>query len=120
MKSLNSFDFFKHINFSFILKILIIFSVVNILIFELRFILKEIDPSPRIKIYFKGVITNPESLYQSSLQLEDAGKLEDSLLDIKLAIGLLDGRNYPSNTRIRYAKRLRYLEQKLELEDFKN
>jgi hypothetical protein len=120
MKLLNRSEFFKYVNFSFILKVIIIFSIINLLIFEIRFVLREIDPSPRIKIYFKGIIFNPESLYQASLYLEGSGKLEDAIVDIKLAISLLEAGNYSPATRSRYAKRLQYLEKKVESMQSKN
>ena len=120
MKILNKSDFFNYVSLSFILKVVILFSVVNILLFELRFILRDFDPSPKIKIYLKGVISNPESLYQASLALENQGKFEDSILDIKLAITLLESGNYSSITKSRYADRLKFLVEKSKSKESKN
>lgn len=120
MKLLNKSDFLNYVNLSFILKIIIFFSVINILLFEFRFIMKELDLSPKTKIYLKGAISNPESLYQASLELENKGKFEDSILDMKLAITLLESGNYSSITKSRYADRLKFLVEKSKSEKSKN
>ena len=120
MKLLNRSAFFKYVNLSFILKVFIIFSVINILLLELRYIFKEADPSPKIKIYLKGLITNPESLFQGSLGLEKQGRIDDSIIDMKLAISLVETGNYSPTIKSRYEIRLKNIEKKAMASETKN
>lgn len=120
MKLLNRSEFFKYVNLSFILKVFITLSVINILLFELRNILREVDPSTKVKIYLKGVITNPESLFQASLDLEKNGRIDDAILDMKLAISLVEVGNFSPTTKSRYAIRLKNLEEKKMASETKN
>lgn len=120
MKPPNKSDYFKHISFSFILKVFIIFSVANILLFQFRFILREFDPAPKVKIYLKGIVSNPESLYQASLLNENQGKLEDSIIDMRLAITLLESGNYSTVIKSKYIDRLKFLVEKSKADESKN
>ena len=106
--------FISIIGIGFILRVLIIFTTINVLYVEFRSFLREYDPSPKLKIYLKGAITNPEAFYLSSIELEKAGRLKDALVDLKLGLFLLESNGASPNFSDKFKQRIKYIESKIK------
>lgn len=58
----------------------------------------KIDDESLVKIYLKGMIVNPESLIISYEKNLSAGKVDKALIDLRLAVGLMESNKFPFET----------------------
>lgn len=72
----------------FIIKAGIVLIVGSSLIFQFRYTLRNYDPTEKVKVYLKGVISNPEALIIAAEINIERKKYNDALVDLKLAKSL--------------------------------
>ncbi len=106
---------FSHPAIRFILKVLCIITIswlfLSIFLLQVSSILKDIKvvKSDTFEIYLKGAIQNPTALWKSSELNENNKKYVKAILDMELAIGLLDIYDAPKEIKKSYEDRLIYL-----------
>lgn len=76
----------------------------------LNYVFKTADEKIYI-IYLRGLISNPEALYQASLEYEKKNRYSKAIADMKLAIGVLERHSAAGSKLECYRKRLAFLEQ---------
>ena len=74
---------------SLLIKFFIFYTLFSITLVTSYFLIRDLDPSPKLKIYLKGFIINPEAFYIQAQKDKDSGRNKEGLLNIDLAIGLL-------------------------------
>lgn len=62
-----------------------------------------------VVLYLKGLVSNPAALYEASLLNEQKGDLPNALIDMRLAITIIELNNPNSGLLTRYRNRLNKL-----------
>lgn len=101
LKSLliSNYMFKKEIVF-FSIKLFFIYLLFLITLYLINFNLNNFNLKPIHKIYLKGLISNPEVFYQTSLYFHNNGNYDKALIDIQLAMGLINYKCINENKKI--------------------
>lgn len=81
----------------------------------LKYSIKKAAKNEKTQVSLMSFIQNPAALYRASEIDEKAGKLNDALLEMQLAIGLLEMHNASQPVIKRYMTRLNHLNSQLEI-----
>lgn len=75
---------------------------------------KSLVPKNKYRIMLMSFISNPVALYKLSVLDEQEGNLEDAIVEVELAIGLLEMHGAKQQVIDRYAEQLRELSSKIK------
>ena len=113
MKKIEFSEYLFNKNFAnFLLKLIFIYLIINILIIQIDNKISRQDGKV-IALYFKGAVTNPEVFWKSAEQYRSVNRYDKAIVDIELAIGLLEANSAPQAVLARYQSRLDELRQVL-------
>jgi hypothetical protein len=94
----------KYLKNEFIVKFFLILSMLYIfflaLLYPINKMIENYEPKEGLKIYMKGIINNPESLYISANNYFKNNQIDKAKIDINLAMGLIGYRCNIYNNKI--------------------
>ena len=113
MKKIDFAEYFFNKNFAnFLLKLIFFYLTVYLIIVQINNKISRQD-SKVIALYLKGVVTNPEVFWKSAEQYQSAKRYDKAIVDMELAVGLLESSSAPKAVLVRYQSRLDELKQML-------
>lgn len=95
----------------FFIKLTFIYLLISLLIIQIDTKISKSD-GKAISLYLKGAISNPTALWKSSEQYEEAKQFKKAIIDMELAIGLLEIYQVNREVTDKYTTRLDYLRAK--------
>jgi len=101
---MNNYELKKYFKEVYFVRFIIILSALYIMflcmLYPLKLVLDNYEPTENFKVYMKGVIQNPEALYISALNSYQNGRLDKAIIDINLAMGIIGYRCNNYNIKI--------------------
>jgi hypothetical protein len=95
----------------------IVLILIDIFIPDIRGILGNIQKNEKVSLLLYSFVQNPEALYQASLLDSNVGNNKKALMEINLAIGLLEMHNSQSRFMKKYLARKKELEESLSFDN---
>jgi len=100
-----------------ILLVMIVFSLMFLLLSISRFIESKTTINEKNAIILLGLIQNPAALEKASIISEQKGHIDKAVVEMELAIGLLELHSASPAILARYNNRLKHLQSKKEQAD---
>lgn len=79
----------KKLVVNFLITISLIYVFLILLIYPINNMIKNYEPKDHVKVYLKGLITNPEVFYINAIYYYKRKEFSKAKLDIELAMGLI-------------------------------